>query len=200
MSYNRQTQKIESKTLDHLGLVAGMYDELGIGDIIDEAIEQDKEKRLVSIGQAVFALVLNGLGFVNQRLHYFPKFFQDKPVDRLIGEGICASQRHYHVMGRALDDIYDYDATSLYSQIAVGAFPVLNLECRTEHLDSTSFHTDGAYEIKKGSEEIVTEKLTTEEVPANHSAHDADSPKVINRTLVTFRSSPRFESGYIAVD
>ena len=34
MSYNRQIQKIESKTLDHLGLVSGMYDELGIGDII----------------------------------------------------------------------------------------------------------------------------------------------------------------------
>jgi hypothetical protein len=33
MSYNRKTQKIESKNLDPLGLVAGMYDELGIGDI-----------------------------------------------------------------------------------------------------------------------------------------------------------------------
>lgn len=75
MSYNHQIQKIESKTLDHLGLVAGMYDELGIGDIIDEAIEQDEEKRFVSIGQAVKAMVLNGLGFVNQRLYLFPKVF-----------------------------------------------------------------------------------------------------------------------------
>ncbi|MDM8561585.1 DUF4277 domain-containing protein [Candidatus Parabeggiatoa sp. HSG14] len=149
MSYNCQIQKIESKTLDHLGLVAGMYDELGIGDIIDETIEQDKEKRSVSLGQAVKVMVLNGLGFVNQRLYLFPKFFQDKPVDRLIGEGICASQLNEHVIGRALDDIYDYDATSLYSQIAVGATQVLNLKCQTAHLDSTSFHTDGAYETKK---------------------------------------------------
>ena len=32
---------VESKNLDHLGLVAAMYDELGIGSVIDEAIEQD---------------------------------------------------------------------------------------------------------------------------------------------------------------
>jgi len=182
MSYNCQIQKIESKTLDHLGLVAGMYDELGIGDIIDKAIEQDEEKRSISIGQAVKAMVLNGLGFVNQRLYLFPKFFQDKPVDRLIGEGICASQHHYHVIGRALDDIYDYDATSLYSQIAVEAAQVLNLKCQTAHLDSTSFHTSVPYEIKKGGEEIVTKKLNGEDVPANQDVSDADFPKVINIT------------------
>jgi transposase len=161
-----------------------MYDELGIGDIIDEAIEQDEEKRSVSIGQAIKAMVLNGLGFINQRRNDFPKFFQDKPVDRLIGEEISASQHHYHVIGRALDDIYDYDATSFHEQIAVGATQVLNLKCLPSHLDSTSFHTDGAYETKKGGEEeeIVTEKLTTEDVPDRKQGSDADSPKVINIT------------------
>lgn len=68
MSANRQA-KIESKNLDHLGLVAGMYDELGIGDIIDGAIEQDLEARHVSIGPAMKAMVLNGLGFINKRLY-----------------------------------------------------------------------------------------------------------------------------------
>jgi len=180
MSYNHQIQKIESKTLDHLGLVSGMYDELGIGDIIDEAIEQDQDKRLVSIGQAVKAMVLNGLGFVNQRRNDFPQFFQDKPVYRLIGEGIEAEQSHYHVMGRSLDDIYDYDATSLYSQIAVGATQVLNLECRSSHLDSTSFHTDGTYETKKGCE--IENEPTTEKGAANRQGSDADSSRIIQIT------------------
>ena len=92
-----------------------------------------------SIGQAVKAMVLNGLGFVNQRRHDFPKFFQDKPVDRLIGENIGASLLNEHVMGRALDDIFDYGATSLYAQIAVKATQSLSLECLPSHLDSTSF-------------------------------------------------------------
>ena len=112
----------EVKTLDHLGLVAGMYDELGLGDIIDDAIKQDIDPRKVSIGQAVKTMVRGGLGFVNQRRHDFPQFFQDKPVDRLIGEDIEAEMYHYHVMGRALDDIFDYGATSCHEQIAVKAF------------------------------------------------------------------------------
>jgi hypothetical protein len=33
-----------SKLLNHLGLVAGMYDELGIGELIDQRIPQDDEK------------------------------------------------------------------------------------------------------------------------------------------------------------
>jgi hypothetical protein len=52
---------VKSNNLDHLGLVAARYDELGIGDVIDEAIEPDLEKRKVSLGQAVKAMVLNGL-------------------------------------------------------------------------------------------------------------------------------------------
>jgi transposase len=146
MSSNRKGKKIKSKNLDHLGLVAGMYDELGIGDVIDDTIEQDSEKRKVSLGQAVKAMVLNGLGFVNQRLYLFPKFFEDKPVDRLIGKGICASDLNEHVMVWSLDDIYEQFVPSLYSQISVNATQVLGLKCQTGHLDSTSFHTDGIYE------------------------------------------------------
>jgi transposase len=65
----------QSQILDHLGLVAAMFDELGIGDVIDQAICQDTSKRQVSVGQAVKAMILNGLGFVNQRLYLVPYFF-----------------------------------------------------------------------------------------------------------------------------
>ena len=67
-----------SLIVDHLGLVAGMYDELGIGQVIDNVIQQDKVKRNVSIGQAVKAMVLNGLGFTNQRMYLVPQFFETK--------------------------------------------------------------------------------------------------------------------------
>ena len=56
----------KSKVLDHLGLVAGMFEELEIGSQIDEHIAQDLDEREVSVGQAVKALVLNGFGFVQQ--------------------------------------------------------------------------------------------------------------------------------------
>ena len=50
----------QSQVLDHRGLVAGMFEELGSGTVIAQAIVQDTTKRTVSVGQAVKAMVLNG--------------------------------------------------------------------------------------------------------------------------------------------
>ncbi|MCI5138148.1 MAG: DUF4277 domain-containing protein [Candidatus Electrothrix sp. AR1] len=49
-------------------MVAGMYDELGLGELIDSLIPQDEDQRIVSVGQSVRAMVLNVLGFANQGL------------------------------------------------------------------------------------------------------------------------------------
>ena len=59
----------------------------------------------------------------------------------MIGEGILAEYYHYDVLGRTLDAIYASGVTETYSQIAVQAIKQLRLDCRTAHLDSTSFHT-----------------------------------------------------------
>jgi Domain of unknown function (DUF4277) len=39
-----------SQVLDHLGLVAGMVDELGISEVIDQATAQNPEMRMVTAG------------------------------------------------------------------------------------------------------------------------------------------------------
>jgi hypothetical protein len=49
-----------SHVLDHLGLVAGMFDELGMGDVIDHATHQHPALRDLTVGEAVKAMVLNG--------------------------------------------------------------------------------------------------------------------------------------------
>ena len=85
-----------------------MFGELEIGDRIDEQIAQDFEERNVSVGQAVKALVLTGLGFVQQRLYLTAQFFEKMPTDRLIGEEVRPDHLNDDVLGRALDDLYDY--------------------------------------------------------------------------------------------
>jgi transposase len=45
---------------------------------------------VLTIGQAIKAMVLNGLGFAHRALYLTERFFQDKPVNRLIGEGLEA--------------------------------------------------------------------------------------------------------------
>jgi len=48
------------QVLDHLGLVAGMCDERSSGDVIDHATHQHPERRIVTVGNAVKAMLLNG--------------------------------------------------------------------------------------------------------------------------------------------
>lgn len=134
-----------SQNLDHLGLVAGMYEELGIGEVLDRTIPQDTLQRQVSIGQAVKALVLNGLGFINRALYLAPQFFADKPTERLIGPGILAQHLNDEVLGRALDTLYEQGVTTLFTWISAQACQCLGLVASVVHLDSTSFHVDGDY-------------------------------------------------------
>ncbi len=134
-----------SYNLDHLGLIAGMIDELGLPELIDTVIKQDHEQRQVSVGTCVKAMILNGLGFVNRALYLMPHFFKDKPVERLLGEGIEAEHLNDDALGRALDAIYAYGPEALYGQLAAQAVKRLGLSCKVGHIDTSSFHVDGAY-------------------------------------------------------
>jgi transposase len=134
-----------SEILDHLGLVAGMFDELGIGNVLDQATQQDPEQRIVPRGNAVKAMVLNGLGFVNQQLYLVPMFFQNKPTQQLIAPGGDAPHLNDDTLGRALDTLYDYGVTELSTLIATTAAARLGITPTFAQLDSTSFHVDGRY-------------------------------------------------------
>jgi len=144
-----------SYTLDHLGLVAGMIDELGLSELTDTVIKQDLEQRKVSVGICIKAMILNGLGFVNRALYLMPHFFKDKPVERLLGKGIKAEHLNDDTLGRALDAIYDYNPENLYSQLAAQSVKRLGLSCQIAHIDSTSFHLDGVYNSEQNE---VSEK------------------------------------------
>jgi transposase len=141
--------------LDHLGLVAGMVDELKIVETIDSLIIQDHNQRYISVGLAVKAMILNGLGFVQRVLYLMPMFFMNKPLERLLGRGITADQLNDDTLGRALDAIYKYGPGKLYSQLAAKAVKILGLNCKFGHLDSTSIHTDGVHNSDEEPQEGV---------------------------------------------
>ncbi|WP_434579791.1 DUF4277 domain-containing protein [Sulfurimonas sp. NW15] len=65
--------------MDHLGLVAGMIDELEIVKCVDNEIVSKSHKKNLSYGTLIKAMILNGLGYVNKRLYLTHKFFEDKP-------------------------------------------------------------------------------------------------------------------------
>ena len=134
-----------SQVLDHLGLVAGMFDELGIGDVIDQATHQNPELRDLTVGEAVKAMVLHGLGCINQARYLVPRCFQNKPTSRLMAPCVAPEQLNDDALGRALDTLYDDGVTKLYRLMAATAAKRLGLAPTFAHLDSTSWHVDGRY-------------------------------------------------------
>lgn len=108
--------QIQVANLDHLGLVAGMIDAIGIVEKINHLVgTQTGEK--VSPGQVVKAMILNGLGLVSAPLYLFSKFFEGKATEHLIGEGIQPEHLNDDRLGRVLDKLY---LTGLSQIFAIG--------------------------------------------------------------------------------
>ena len=80
---NFQLEEIEIKNLDHLGIVAGIIDEIGIVGKVrwaenpssNELLGTDSREKINS-GEVVKAIILNGLGFLAQPLYLFSNFFK----------------------------------------------------------------------------------------------------------------------------
>ena len=137
-------QNLHSQRLDHLGLVAGICDEIGLVKVIDAQIGETGRK--VSVGQAVKAMILNGLGFVSRALYLTPEFFHNKPVDLLVGAGILAEDLNDDSLGRALDDLYRQGVTEVFAMVSASALQVFGIKTHYAHLDSTSYGLHGEYE------------------------------------------------------
>src|SRR5262245_54769037 len=67
--------------LDHLGIVAGVCQEIGLAAYLDALAGPSQQQ--VSVGTATVAMILNGLGFSNRRLYLVSQFFATKPVEHL---------------------------------------------------------------------------------------------------------------------
>ncbi|WP_339390994.1 DUF4277 domain-containing protein, partial [Crocosphaera watsonii] len=76
MSY---LEEIQVKNLDHLGIVAGLIDEIGIVKKINNKLGIDVREK-ISAGTVVKSILINGLGFVSRPLYLFSQFFQDKAI------------------------------------------------------------------------------------------------------------------------
>lgn len=138
-------QEVASENLDHYGLVAAVCKDLGIAEKINKTLGPGDPQRQVSAGISVVAMILNGLGFTNRRLYLTPQFFANKPVEKLLGEGIQASMLTAHTLGQTLDEISKYGVSKLFATIAFTIAVEQGLLTNRNHLDSTSMSVQGNY-------------------------------------------------------
>ena len=149
---NYQKEELESKNLDHLGIVAGIIDDIGIVEKINEIFLIDSREK-VNTGEVVKAIILNGLGFVSKPLYLFPEFFKDKAVEHLIAAGIKAEDLNDDKVGRVMDKLYKHGLSKLFLIIALEVVKKYGIGTKYSHLDSTSLHLHGEYNSQKNGEQ-----------------------------------------------
>src|SRR6266700_3904256 len=132
-----------NERLDHLGIVAGVCQEIGLAAWLDA--QDPSNRQQVSVGTATVAMILNGLGFSNRQLYLVPQYFANKPVEHLLGTGISADMLNDDCLGRTLDWLYAHDPTKLFAGIASRARQVFGISAHQVHVDTTSFSVSGAY-------------------------------------------------------
>jgi len=102
---NGITNEYASKNLDHLGIVSTICREINLASEINRIVGVDPRQK-VTCGEAVVAMILNALGFVDRPLYLFPEFMTTKPVELLIGAGFKPEDFNDDVLGRTLDKLY----------------------------------------------------------------------------------------------
>ena len=153
--------QIKVENIDHLGIVAGIIDEIGIVEIINQKLGVDKREEITK-GQVVKAMILNGLGMVSKPLYLFSKFFEDKAIEKLLGKGVKSKYLNDDKLGRTLDKLYEYDVTNLFIEIVLSVIKKFQIEVNFSHLDSTSFHLHGEH---KNQQVEKIKKLEAKEIP-----------------------------------
>lgn len=135
---------IDVEDIDHLGIVAGIVDEIGLVAIVDAALGTHEQEH-VSAGQVVKALLLNCMGFLSAPLYLFSQFFEGKATEHLIGPGVEPAHLNDTRIGRVLDKLYHYGVTKLFVMIALAVVKTFGVDLRCAHLDATSLSVSGQY-------------------------------------------------------
>jgi transposase len=137
-------ESVRVERLDHLGVIASVIKDLGLIDMINARLVPDAQA-VMTPGEAVAGMILNGLGFANRPMSLTPQFFANKPLDLLFRDGIRADMFNRFKLGRTLDEAYAYGCDLLFQELALAVCAQAGIDRRFNHLDTTSFALSGDY-------------------------------------------------------
>nr|ADO19023.1 transposase [Nostoc flagelliforme str. Sunitezuoqi] len=154
---NEALEAIKVLDIDHLGIVAGIIDEMELVEEVNKKVGI-RVKETLSAGQVMKAMILNGLGFLSAPLYLFEEFFVGKATEYLIGEGVEPSHLNDDRLGRALDQYYQVGTTKLFTAIAIKAANKFQVEMSSIHLDGSSMYVQGEYKKESDSIDKIQQK------------------------------------------
>jgi len=142
-------EEYSSKNLDHLGIVSTICDEINLVQTIDRHIPSDS-RALLTTGECVKLMVLNGLGFTSKPLYLEAEFFRSRPVERFLGRSIEVDEITDDRLGLCLDRCFKGNCSQIFGLVATKAADRFAVDTRFRHLDSTSVSVQGEYNTEDG--------------------------------------------------
>ena len=130
----------------------GGIKDLGLVEFFDQELGSDADE--MSPGEAVAAMIINGLGFTDRPLSLTPQFFLQVPVDLLLRDGLTAEQINRHKLGRVLDQLHDAGVSELFTRAAEIAATKEGVDTSAQVNDTTSFSVTGVYDQDSDEHEI----------------------------------------------
>ena len=164
-----QPMEIDVQDIDHLGLIAGIVDEIGIVEIIDRLLGTHPLEE-VSAGHVVKALILNCLGFLTAPLYLFSQFFVGKATEHLIGPGVKPEHLNDSRIGRVLDQLHKKGLTSVFVEISLAAVKRFGVSIKQAHLDGSSMCVQREY--LNDQTETNSAEMSPEEQGSGHQDSD----------------------------
>jgi transposase len=150
MAEKNSSRRVESSLkrasfLGHLGLITGVFRELEVDKLIDEKLPKERSHNIPH-SVCILAMVLNALGFIEQRLYLFPDFFKNISTERLLGNNVTREDLNQYVIGETLDRIVKYGPTKLFTEITLHIMNRLPIPVHCLHADTTSVSVYGDYD------------------------------------------------------
>jgi transposase len=157
---NQPQDEIKVLNIDHLGIIAGIIDEMELVELVNQQVGI-KSKEMLTPGQIMKAMILNGLGFLSAPLYLFEQFFIGKATEHLIGEGVLPSHLNDDRLARALDKYYAVGTTQIFTAIVLKAAEKFQVKMNSIHLDGTSMYVNGEY-VKPSEKGVNSAKIEGE--------------------------------------
>lgn len=136
-------------------LISALYDQLKIGQTIDEMVRWDPVQCRLSPGTRIKAMVINI--FSRQRpLYRLYESFEYMDIENLFGRGIHRDDLTDYNIARALDKLGERGPWEIFSTICMRAICHEEIKLKYLHSDTTSISLYGTYEDQNGREFIIT--------------------------------------------
>lgn len=75
-------------------------------------------------------------------LYLFPDFFRDKPVEKLLANGIKAEEVNDDKIGRVMDKLYEISSNEFWTKIVLNTLKKYEINTKYSHLDSSTISVE----------------------------------------------------------